>query len=63
MVKIQAEKLNYTHKSGVIFSNEPVKIVAEAFQLFADTASYDLNTQITTFRGNVEGTIFENIAL
>ena len=63
VVIIQADRLNYTHKTGVLFSNAPVKIMGDAFQLHADTASYDLNTQITTFKGNVEGTIFENIRL
>ncbi len=63
MVKIQADKLKYTHKAGVIFSDAPVKILADAFQLFADTASYDLKTQVATFKGNVQGIIFENVTL
>ena len=63
MVKIQTEKLNYTHNAGVLYTDTPVKIVGETFQLFAETASYDLNTQITNFQGKVEGTIFENIRM
>jgi len=62
-VKFQADTLSYTNEAGIIFSDAPVKILGDAFQLFADTASYDLKTQITTFKGNVEGAIFENIRL
>jgi lipopolysaccharide export system protein LptC len=62
-VKFQTDRLRYTHEADVIFSDAPVKISGGAFQLLADTASYDLKTQITTFKGNVEGTIFENISM
>jgi LPS export ABC transporter protein LptC len=62
-MKFQADTLSYTNKTGIIFSDAPVKIWGDAFQLLADTASYDLKTQITTFKGNVAGTIFENISL
>lgn len=62
-VKFQTDRLSYTHEAEVIFSEAPVKISGDAFSLLADTASYDLKTQISTFKGNVEGTIIENISM
>lgn len=63
MVTLKAQKLDYAHDTRTLFSDAPVQIVAEAFALSADSASYDLNTQKTTFSGHVEGTIFEDISM
>ena len=63
LVKIQTDTLQYSHKLGTLVADNPVKIMGETFQLSADSAAVDLNTQITTFRGNVKGTIVENIAM
>jgi LPS export ABC transporter protein LptC len=63
LVTIQTETLRYTHERNALVADTPVKIVGDTFRLSADSAAVDLNTQITTFRGNVEGIIFENITM
>ena len=61
--KILTENLDYEHKRRVLVAKNPVQIIGSAFRLNADSASYDLTSQRTTFDGNVKGTLFERINL
>ena len=62
-LKILTETLNYEYGPRVLVATKPVQILGSAFRLNADSASYDLSSQKTTFKGNVEGTIFDKIDL
>jgi LPS export ABC transporter protein LptC len=61
--RLQTEKLHYRHSNRILFSKVPVKITGASFQLTADSISFDLNTNLTLFEGNVEGHFSENIIL
>lgn len=60
---ILTETLNYEHERRVLVATKPVQILGSTFCLSADSASYDLASQRTTFDGKVEGTIFDKINL
>jgi LPS export ABC transporter protein LptC len=62
-LKLLTETLNYEHARRVLVTTKPVQVLGSKFRLNADSASYDLTSQRTTFDGNVEGTIFEKIDL
>jgi LPS export ABC transporter protein LptC len=61
--KLRCENLYYEHKKGIIFSNVPVNITGDSFQLVADAMSLNLNTDKTLFEGKVKGTFRGGIAL
>ena len=61
--KLRCEDLFYKHKKRIIFSNVPVNITGNTFQLVADAMSFDLNTNRTLFEGNVKGTFRGGFAL
>jgi LPS export ABC transporter protein LptC len=61
--KLRCDNLHYEHKMGIIFSNVPVNITGDSFQLVADTMSLNLNTNRTLFEGTVKGTFSGGIAL
>ena len=56
--KLMTDSLNYEHERRVLVATKPVQILGSTFRLNADTASYDLESQITTFDGKVDGTIY-----
>jgi len=60
---ILTETINYEHAQRVLVTTKPVQVLGGKFRLNADSASYDLTSQKTTFDGNVEGTIFDKIDL
>ncbi len=60
-LKLLTETLNYEHTRRVLVTTKPVRVLGGNFRLNADSASYDLTSQRTTFDGNVEGTIFDKI--
>ncbi len=61
--KLRCENLYYEHKQRIIFSNVPVNITGDSFQLVADGMSLNLNTNKTLFEGKVKGTFRGGIAL
>ena len=61
--RILTETLNYEHARRVLVTTKPVQVLGSKFRLNADSASYDLTSQRTTFDGKVEGTIFDKIDL
>ncbi len=61
--KILTETLNYEHEGRVLVTTKPVQVLGSTFRVNADSASYDLTSQRTTFDGKVEGTIFDKIKL
>jgi LPS export ABC transporter protein LptC len=61
--KLRCEDLFYKYKKRIIFSNVPVNITGNTFQLVADAMSFDLNTNRTLFEGNVKGTFRGGFAL
>jgi LPS export ABC transporter protein LptC len=61
--KLLTETLDYEHARRVLVTAKPVQVLGSNYRLNADSASYDLTSQRTTFDGNVKGTIFEKIEL
>ena len=61
--KLKCEYLYYEHKKRIIFSNVPVDITGDSFQLVADAMSLNLNTNKTLFEGKVKGVFRGGIAL
>ena len=61
--KIETDNLRYHNKRRILLADSPVKVTGGAMSLYADTASYDLESQKATFQGKVEGIIFEKITL
>jgi lipopolysaccharide export system protein LptC len=61
--KLRCENLYYEHEKRIIFSNVPVNISGDSFQLVADAMSLNLNTNRTLFEGKVKGTFRGGIAL
>jgi len=62
-LKIMTETLKYEHARRVLVSTKPVQVLGSKIRLNADSASYDLASQKTTFDGKIEGTIFDKIDL
>lgn len=62
-LRLLTETLNYEHARRVLVTTKPVQVFGSKFHLNADSASYDLTSQKTTFDGNVKGTIFDKIDL
>jgi LPS export ABC transporter protein LptC len=61
--KLRCENLYYEHKKQIIFSNVPVNITGDSFQLVADAMSLNLNTNKTLLEGKVKGTFRGGITL
>ncbi len=61
--KLRCESLYYEHKQRIIFSNVPVNITGDSFQLVANAMSLNLNTDKTLFEGKVKGTFRGGISL
>jgi lipopolysaccharide export system protein LptC len=61
--KILTETLRYEHKRRVLVATTPVQILGSTFRLNAGSALYDMASQTTTFDGQVEGILFENVNL
>lgn len=61
--KLRCENLYYEHKKRILFSNAPVNITGDSFQLVADAMSLNLNTNRTLFEGKVKGTFHGGISL
>lgn len=61
--KLKCENLYYEHKKQIIFSNVPVNITGDSFQLVADAMSLNLNTNKTLLEGKVKGTFRGGITL
>ncbi len=62
-IRLNTENLLYQHQQRVISSQTPVEIIGDTFVLKADTLSYDLNTNIASLKGGVEGTFVEKFKL
>ena len=62
-LKIMTETLKYEHARRVLVSTKPVQVLGSKIRLNADSASYDLASQKTTFDGKIEGTLFDKIDL
>jgi len=61
--RLDTDSIQYEHSRRMIHARRPVKITAEAFDLAADAMSFELDTKKTQFKGNVRGTIRDNISL
>lgn len=60
---LKTDNLYYTHGRRFIFSNVPVAIFGNSFDLTAAAMSFDLNTQIASFSGNVKGSFSEDLSI
>ncbi len=65
MWRLAAGELKYRHDRKLFFSDVPVKITRNdsEMELSADSATLDLDAGKVWFRGNVRGTIGEDISL
>ena len=57
--RLQTEIINYNHKERVIYSNTPVDISGESFNMVADSMSIDLKQNQARFEGNIKGNLHE----
>jgi len=55
--------MHITLSKQIIFSNVPVNITGDSFQLVADAMSLNLNTNKTLLEGKVKGTFRGGITL
>lgn len=60
---LKTDNLYYTHGRRFIFSNVPVAIFGNSFDLTAAAMSFDLNTQVASFSGNVKGSFSEDLSI
>ena len=60
---LKCDNLYYKHNGRIIFSETPVNITGDLFNLVADSMSLDLNTNRSIFQGKVAGTLNEGITL
>lgn len=61
--KLTCENLQYKHDKRIIFSNVPVNISGDSFELIADSMSLHLNDNRAFFEGKVKGTFSERFTL
>ena len=61
--RFRTETLDYDPKARELQAKTPVALSGEAFSLQADSMAMNLETNITRFEGNVEGTISEDLQL
>ena len=62
-LSIKTESLNYEHGQRRIRSHLPVQMIGDTFQFAAESMSFDLKSNRTLLKGNVEGTFSEAFAL
>ncbi|NNF99873.1 MAG: LPS export ABC transporter periplasmic protein LptC [Desulfobacteraceae bacterium] len=62
-VTLETQALQYLSKKRVLSITTPVEISGSMFDLRADAMEYDLDTEITSFNGNVKGNLRENVSL
>lgn len=60
-LRLETEKVNYYHERRLLSSETPVKMMGEQMDLTANSMTVDLNSNQTTFQGNVKGIIRETI--
>ena len=61
--QLNTEVLHYRHKNRFIFSESPVTITGDAFELSAESMTLDLEKGRAVLKGNVQGTFYDDIAL
>ena len=61
--RLTTERLDYGHAQRVITSRAPVELAGKSITLLADSMTYNLNTRKARFRGHVNGTIDQHLAL
>ena len=61
--QLKTEELHYQHKNRFIFSELPVTIIGDAFELSADRMTLDLEKGRAVLKGNVQGTFYDDISL
>jgi LPS export ABC transporter protein LptC len=61
--RMESQKLYYNHQRQILYTDTAVSIAANEFQLAAGNMSIDLNSQITSFDGGVNGTVHEALRL
>jgi LPS export ABC transporter protein LptC len=60
---LKTQALNYDNTGQVFFTDVPVALSGKDFDLTADSASLDMKTQQAVLKGNVKGTLSEDIEL
>ncbi|MBW1777683.1 MAG: LPS export ABC transporter periplasmic protein LptC [Deltaproteobacteria bacterium] len=60
---LKTQRLHYDHQKRRIYSKVPVTIEGDRIFLAADRMVYDLDTQTSTFKGNIESRIHERFVL
>jgi LPS export ABC transporter protein LptC len=61
--RFSTETLDYDPQARELRAKTPVALSGEAFTLQADSMAMNLETNITRFEGNVEGTISEDLQM
>ena len=61
--RLNTELLDYEHSRKLIHTDVPVHVSGKAGQLQADSMNLQLDTNVVAFKGNVEATYLEDLAL
>lgn len=61
--RLQTEELTYQHEKRFISAESTVTITGETFELSAESMTLDLEKGRAVLKGNVQGTIYDDIAL
>jgi LPS export ABC transporter protein LptC len=61
--RMESTQLQYEHKLRILVSNTPVSVKGQTIDLAAESMAYYLETSKITLKGNISGTIRDNIIL
>ena len=62
-VTLTTDRLHYRHDHKLLWTDTPVTINGESFQLQAERMQLDMDAQKTVFEGNVQGNFNEDITM
>jgi LPS export ABC transporter protein LptC len=62
-VTLRTDRLEYRHDRRWLWTDAPVTIQGESFQLQAQRMHLDMNTSQTVFEGNVQGSFNEDLTM
>ena len=61
--RLETETLQYERRRHILLTQVPVEITGKSSRLAADSMAFDLRTNKTFFKGNVEGVFSESFAM
>jgi LPS export ABC transporter protein LptC len=61
--RLTTDRMQYRHRQRLLTAGTPVTVASGKVSLTAKTASFDMDSRILRFEGNVNGTIAQNLEL